>query len=45
MNSKKIRPEITQKTYDEIIIISGVSIRSGLESALKQILKELGYDK
>jgi hypothetical protein len=41
MSSEFVRPELSTKTYNEVMIVSGVKVTLGLETALKQILKEL----
>ena len=41
MSSEFVRPELSTKMYNEVMIASGVKVTLGLETALKQILKEL----
>ncbi len=41
MSSEFVRPELSTKIYNEVMISSGVKVTLGLETALRQILKEL----
>lgn len=41
MSSEFVRPEIPTSLYNEVMIASGIKVNSGLEKALRQILKEL----
>ena len=41
MSAEFMRPEISTKIYNEVLIASGLKVNSGLEKALKQILKQL----